>query len=900
MDAGPVKERGGGGADGEPQTLVELVQQLLRGMVTEFVKNLPKTLAVMVAVTVIHTYLLVVVNEGFAPGDPILGLILVLQGKELPVALFWLLLGTLGFAAVQQVREKRLGATLGSVGQIPTLFRGSFDSARPLTLSVLLFGAAFMVAVMSWLGNVLVGVQLALVLLGAMITQGESLTALALRLGYADLQRNRGPQQVPAPFNPSWTGVAIAGSLAGMVLALLLNPGLTTGLILGIVLAAAGYLMIGRSAGPRPIAPLLLFCALAFAAMVVVPALADDGGWAESGGTFEGWVQSEGAAQAVVHGGVAGVAAAAGVALGAGLAGGAGGAVAGTPPGGPQHGETRTILDGQGRPVEETYNEAIGAWETEDERMIRISREGRAKDAAFIDEQRRKLETRDTAQDRALDETVERQKQDAKTLDNLQKIRMGILTGKEGTDALYKGRGEAGDVITKVDELIRDLTSGKSVDRGKVDRIKKIYGDARRGDIISERDLPTENETSREAFTQGWKNVEQEVVTGRTPDGDFSWKSLGLRIILGVATGGGSEFVYQPVSSLHTMHDYVQKGGDSVAEGFKIATEEAIKQELWGRAIGGGFKLAGKGLGAAGNAIAPHAPKLTSFAKRTIQATKDILTKEITVPKLTGPGGIFAVKPKLPPGSPLRNAKFTKAPGVPPNLKGMSEAQKQMIEKTCKEFNVRALTRPGGDTAGHIAAGRAHPKISMIHQKTISKVDTLLTFAKENVGLVGCKKPVLPRKPPDMSGKDWYKTVQRFNQRLNEVNASKPHLEHLEKEGKIIWDQKTGLINHAKTGKGFAGDVDPMAFVDATTGEPVSKEVYDAITSRFRQNGVFNHNDHISWDYSKTAADPVEFGANQRIDQAILNSHKPGGEALNTYDPNEGWYSSWLTGGERP
>jgi len=477
---------------------------------------------------------------------------------------------------------------------------------------------------------------------------------------------------------------------------------------------------------------------------------------------------------------------------------------------------------------------------------------------------------------------------------------MGVLTGKEGTDALYKGRGEAGDVITRVDELIRDLTSGKSVDRGKVDRIKEIYGDARRGDIISERDIPTENETSREAFKQGWKNVEQEVVTGRTPEGDFSWRSLGLRIILGATTGGASEFVYQPVSSLHTMHDYVQKGGNSVTEGFKEATWEAIKQELIGRAIGGGFKVVGKGLSSAGNAIARHAPKLTSFVKTAMKTTKDILTKEITIPKLTGPGSILSRAPKFPPGSPLRNAKFTKAAGVPPNLKGMSEAQKQMIEKTCKKFRVKAYTRPGGDTYGHIAAGRAHPKITMVHQKTVNSTDLLLTFPKENLGLAGCKRPVLPPRPPRMSGKDWYKTQQRFNQRLNEVNASQAHLEHLQKQGKVIWDPKTGSITHPKTGKGFASDVDPMGFVDAKTGEPVSKEVYDAMTSEFRQNGVFKHNDHISWDYSNTAADPVEFGANQRIDQTILNSHRPGGEALNTYDPDEGWYSSWLTGGERP
>jgi hypothetical protein len=200
VDAAPAQGPGGGEAGGGPRTLGQLVRQVVKGMVTGFVKNLPMTIAVMAVVTVIHTYLLVVVNEGFAGGDPLLGLILVLQGNELPVAIFWLLAGTLGFAAVCQVRKKRLAGTLGSVGQIPAIFRGSFDGSKPLTLSVLLFGAAFMVAVMSWLGNVLVGIQLAIVLLGALIAQGESLTAMALRLGYSDFKKNRGQQQALQPF----------------------------------------------------------------------------------------------------------------------------------------------------------------------------------------------------------------------------------------------------------------------------------------------------------------------------------------------------------------------------------------------------------------------------------------------------------------------------------------------------------------------------------------------------------------------------------------------------------------------------------------------------------------------------------------------------------------------------
>lgn len=75
--------------------------------------------------------------------------------------------------------------------------------------------------------------------------------------------------------------------------------------------------------------------------------------------------------------------------------------------------------------------------------------------------------------------------------------------------------------------------------------------------------------------------------------GDINESGLGiaLRIGCGILTSGQSEFVFAPLSALGHMKKYVDNGGDSIYEGFKVGVKEFLKDELIGAGIGLGAKI---------------------------------------------------------------------------------------------------------------------------------------------------------------------------------------------------------------------------------------------------------------------------------------------------------------------
>lgn len=248
-------------------------------------------------------------------------------------------------------------------------------------------------------------------------------------------------------------------------------------------------------------------------------------------------------------------------------------------------------------------------------------------------------------------------------------------------------------------------------------------------------------------------------------------------------------------------------------------------------------------------------------------------------------------------GRPITDAPFVSA-GKEPDLSGISDFHRQAIEKTAGEMGVIPIMRPFGDQYGHIQAGEAFPKITMIHEKTINPIDRkYLGFGASDadVGYAGCRKmPDTLERPPDLTDAEWKKVHDRYEQRKKEYDTFADHLGELIMAGKIEWDPRTGLITHK--GKGFAGDNDPFAYVDAKTGKPLTPEQNKEFSDRLHQLGVTMHPDHIAWDYSG----PHEHNANTRIDDAILKGHSPGGTPLNRYNPATGkWDTVFWNGGLR-
>ena len=352
----------------------------------------------------------------------------------------------------------------------------------------------------------------------------------------------------------------------------------------------------------------------------------------------------------------------------------------------------------------------------------------------------------------------------------------------------------------------------------------------------------------------------------------------------------------------------VEIGGDEAID--KMIKQAAGKQgaAAGGRTAAAAAQAAGKTTHSAGKA-AQAAGKTVQSAGKASQAAG----KTAAVAKPTGKPSLKTVSAETP-GLKLDNNSFKEA-GLPPDLRGMPVRDQKAIRSVCDKYGVKAHMRPTNpDSKVWLESGRAHPKPEMIKSKTINQLDVELGYPKENIGTVGCRRPdPLPAaKPAGMDDVHWASLQKRHTQRMTEFTDQAGKLKHLEKEGKIVWDQKTGIIYNKQTMKPYCGDHDTFALVDAVSGKPVSPRMNEQINRELQSLGATQHPEHVGWDYSglsNKVPDGAAPGAQsprdiaEAIDKKILSGHGEGGEALNTYDPLRGeqgsWTTNWWKGGVR-
>lgn len=311
---------------GTPQTLAQLIRLLIAGIIKGFWTNKRMIIGMILVTWIVHTYLLVVINEGFnyTPGS-LVSATLALGGHEISGTLFWILLGGIISTLYYTIHNGKLPKTITNIHSTPAWIRDSHQRAGSSAIPVLLAGGAFALVAVWLLDNVLVNLQLALLMTGALISQKESLLALAIRLGWSDWHNHFKKGQPVQPFNMAWAVIGITGAaigfLMGTLIPLYIAFILLAGVLIVFLLKKKGYLAPKTTQG-------LLVMTFALAVMAIV-ASADDGGWQESGGTFENWIASEGAMVAIINGLPPALGGAIGVLLGGAIAGGAAGGIAG-------------------------------------------------------------------------------------------------------------------------------------------------------------------------------------------------------------------------------------------------------------------------------------------------------------------------------------------------------------------------------------------------------------------------------------------------------------------------------------------------------------------------------------------------------------------------------------------
>jgi hypothetical protein len=494
----------------------------------------------------------------------------------------------------------------------------------------------------------------------------------------------------------------------------------------------------------------------------------------------------------------------------------------------------------------------------------------------------------------------------------------------EGTFANRFTADDYERISRQIDKVSEQLRSGGKVDVDLYSKIYRVYEGRVTGRTIPAGEIPSEAQIFQETITGGIEGTSREIFTGQDADGHFSYKSLALRGLVGIATGGSSELAYTPASSLYTMKDYVDKGGDSVLGGFGHALVDVAIGELMGRGIEGLTHYGGKLVNMAVESLPTN---LTTPVKEGLERIKDVLNTEIKNPFAREAaagfpeGGLAGTKPALQspaeigeqiyrdaqagqPHAGLDDVSFKPA-DAPVNTSAYSAEEQKAIRFVAEQNGAEVHFRDVNEySVKRIQSGEAYSKPAELKSNTVNPDDVKLGFSDEHKGLVSCKEPVLPERPSGMTDSEWGKLNNRYEQRMADFNDNAAHLQELEAQGKITWDRETGLITNGPDGKPFAGDHDVLAFTDPVTKKPISPFTANRMNQQLQDLNVTNHNHQTDWNFSNLSDTPPpgggvsDFSKAASVDSRVLNGcTEAGGKPLETFNPLSGkWESNWYTG----
>jgi hypothetical protein len=223
----------------------------------------------------------------------------------------------------------------------------------------------------------------------------------------------------------------------------------------------------------------------------------------------------------------------------------------------------------------------------EEVRARQLMDEHRKAEGAWIDKQREKLETRDTAFDHEMDNLVEKHKQEAAQLDHLQKIE------REASDHGLGDDGGPGNAVKKADDLIQNILDGKGVSQEEIDKVSRVVKDRVAGATKKEGEelAPTNIDIAANFIT----SMPKTIFTGVNADGTPNYTLVAVRIGVAAGTAGASEWVYTPVNMIYNAKNAIDHGA-SDKDALTGAVNQAAIDILTGKVIGGTIGLAGKGL----------------------------------------------------------------------------------------------------------------------------------------------------------------------------------------------------------------------------------------------------------------------------------------------------------------
>ncbi|WP_395715648.1 RDD family protein [Prosthecobacter sp.] len=216
--------------------------------------------------------------------------------------------------------------------------------------------------------------------------------------------------------------------------------------------------------------------------------------------------------------------------------------------------------------------------------------------------------------DPVLEQMVQQHKQEAQTLQDIHKTADAIRNLQAQGNLSYTD-GQSEKMLEKLNEMSKNLLAGKPPSQEQIKKIPSLVG--------KEMEAETSRKEARETnwVQEGAQSTAREVFTGTNSDGETSYKAMALRGLLGVATGGQSEYGMEVAEKMYGVHDDVM-AGKSGMEAFTNAAGKVIFDEGVGRVMEKGMAVTGKTAGAAYDATLKGTNFDRAAKKRLEQAGK--------------------------------------------------------------------------------------------------------------------------------------------------------------------------------------------------------------------------------------------------------------------------------------
>jgi len=296
-----------------PKNTLELLKYIGKKIPERLLKALPMTIAFGVFGWLLHTYLLVFINQGFNPDTWLGNNILNVKGSLVSSTLLWTMFGAIIPMLISFFRRGGNPIkVVTSIVKMPFDIINKSKSGGEIFLPYMCFACAltlFCERVFSGITSLVAG-GIIMSSVVAFVTGRGSIFIQILRMIVNDVQMFiLKKQKLKLDGESIFMIVGASGSillLFGLVRALTLPAFLQIILnYVWILLIVSGVILLfNKNKAPKQFMFFISFIGTALLCSQVfnITAFADDAGWDEVGGTLEGWLGSEGAFTAVVNG----------------------------------------------------------------------------------------------------------------------------------------------------------------------------------------------------------------------------------------------------------------------------------------------------------------------------------------------------------------------------------------------------------------------------------------------------------------------------------------------------------------------------------------------------------------------------------------------------------------------